>query len=40
MNKRLKEGIYEVYGNLYDYIDRQSLDQDDSIFYRATSLEG
>jgi hypothetical protein len=21
MNKRLKEGIYEVYGNLYDYID-------------------
>lgn len=39
MNKRLKEGIYEVYGNLYDYIDRQSLDQDDSIFYRATSLE-
>jgi len=39
ISEKLKNGLYELYGNLYNYIKRRNIDKNDTIFYRANNLE-
>jgi hypothetical protein len=39
MLKRLKNGLYKEYGNIFDYIEKRKMDKDDTIFYRVESLQ-